>query len=287
MEENDSECPRSGEGRTAASWPWLELLLTAAAVTLAMALLVGVGLDGWPGRTDDCLVDGQCFCEIDRGGLVRQRSSTLSNLGFVAVGLGIAWSLGRQRSQGLLPRPGNLMTESRFYPGFYALLTALLGPGSMALHASLTWWGSVLDLMAMNVFIAFVFGYAVVRWKGLGVGAFLAIFGVVNAVLLAVKLIHGYGSGAFGVMAVASIAVEVHMRRQGRRVGDGRLLAAAAGAFLGSFGVWLGSQNGGVLCDPDSWLQGHAVWHLGCAVATGFLYLYMRSEREAPAPAGS
>jgi hypothetical protein len=31
------------------------------------------------------------------------------------------------------------MTETRFYPGFYALLAALLGPGSMALHASLTW----------------------------------------------------------------------------------------------------------------------------------------------------
>lgn len=259
--------------------PWAELAITAGLAFLAMGTLFYVGLLGWEGRPDGCLVDGQCFCELDRGGLIRQRANTLSNLGFVAVGLAIAFSLGRHRSRGDLPVLSNPMTETRFYPGFYAVLTALLGPGSMALHASLTCWGSVLDLVSMNVFIGFVFSYAVVRWKKLGVRSFLACFIALNSILLTIKLIHGHGSTAFAVMALVSLAIEVRVRRVGGHSADGRLLAAAAGSFVASFAIWLGSHNDGVLCVPGSWLQGHAIWHLGCAAATGFIYLYMRSEQ--------
>jgi hypothetical protein len=261
--------------------PCTELLLVALAAGLAMAILFLVGSVGWEGREDTCLVGGQCFCERDHGGLVRQPANTASNLGFVIAGLLVAWSLGRERMRGRLPRPGNPMTETRFYPGFYALAVALLGPGSMALHASLLWWGSVLDLVSMNVFIGFVFSYALVRWRGLGVGAFLASFLLLNAVLLAIKLIHGHGSAAFGVTAVVSLAIELRIRREGRVTGDGRYLAAAAITFVVAFVVWLGSDNDGWLCDPDSWLQGHAFWHLGCAGSTAFLYLYMRSQHDA------
>jgi hypothetical protein len=260
--------------------PYAELVVTAVSAGLAITLLLAAGSGGWEGTEDGCLVGGQCFCELDRGGWVRQPANTLSNLGFVAAGLAIAWSLARERGRGALPRPGNPMTETRFYPGFYAVLTALLGPGSMALHASLTAWGSVIDLMSMNAFIGFVFSYAWVRWRGLGVGAFLASFLLLNAVLLAIKLIHGHGSAAFGVMALASLAIELRIRRNGRAEGDARLLAAAAVTFVVSFAVWLASHNDGLLCDPESWLQGHAFWHLGCAGSAALLYLYMRSERD-------
>jgi len=49
--------------------------------------------------------------------------------------------------------------------------------------------------------------------------------------------------------------------------------------FGACFGIWLLSHNGGVLCDPDSWLQGHGLWHLGGAATALLLYFYMRSER--------
>jgi hypothetical protein len=272
--------------------PGLSFAITAGLVIAAVIALVWAGLGGWEGTPDGCLVDGQCFCERDRGGLLRQPANTLSNLGFVAAGLAIAWisdvqwrrrdasSLSRPR-----PRARNRMTGTRFYPGFYAAMTALLGPGSMALHASLTRWGSVLDLVSMNVFIGFVFSYALVRWQGLGTRAFLLSFGLLNAVLLAIKLIHGRGSAAFGVLALASLAVELQIRRSRPVRADGRFLAAAALTFIASFGVWLGSHNDGPLCLPDSWLQGHAVWHLGCAASTLLLFFYMRSEREEAGPA--
>ncbi len=261
------------------SHPWRELGIATALTALAVAVLLGVGLGGWSGREDGCLVNGQCFCERDRGGLVRQPANTASNLGFVAAGLAIAAGIGLERRRGALPRPGNPMTETRFYPGFYAALVALLGPGSMALHASLTWWGSVLDLMSMNAFVSFIFLYAWKRWRGLTATRFLVAYAALNLLLLSVKLGYGRGSEAFGLMALATLAIELRLRRCGRLRANVRWLAAGFAVFVAGFGVWLLSQNDGLLCVPDSWLQGHGLWHLTGAGAALCLYLHARSER--------
>ena len=41
--------------------------------------------------------------------------------------------------------------------------------------------------------------------------------------------------------------------------------------LLVAFGVWIPSQTGGLWCIPESWLQGHALWHVLCAVAAYLL----------------
>lgn len=261
-----------------------ELAVALALTALATGALFAAGAGGWSGRPDGCLVGGQCFCERDRGGLVRQPANTLSNLGFVAAGLGIGAHLAHARRRGRHPRPGSPMTRTRFHPGLYASVTALLGPGSMALHASLMRWGSVLDLAAMNLFVGLLFAYALTRLLGMGRGGFLAVFVAGNLALLAVKLIHGTGSAAFGATAAAALAVELRLRRRGDRRADGRWLAAAAALFAVAFVIWLGAQNDGWLCDPDAWLQGHGVWHLLGAATAVALYAYFRSEREGVAP---
>ncbi len=48
-----------------------------------------------------------------------------------------------------------------------------------------------------------------------------------------------------------------------------------------AFAVWTLSRSGAPLCDPHSWVQGHAVWHLLCAVAAYCLYRYWTTEPEA------
>ena len=42
--------------------------------------------------------------------------------------------------------------------------------------------------------------------------------------------------------------------------------------------IWIPSQDGGWLCDPDTLLQGHALWHLLGAVAMWSFYKYFRTE---------
>jgi hypothetical protein len=137
----------------------------------------------------------------------------------------------------------------------------------------------VLDIVSMNFFIGFVLAYAMQRLYGLERSGFIAVWLAINAVLLALKLIVGRGSEAFGVVAVAAFLLELRIRQTRNLQADGRWLAAGGGLFLLAFAVWLPSRNGGSLCNPDSLLQGHALWHLLCAGATLSLYCYARSEQ--------
>ncbi len=50
-------------------------------------------------------------------------------------------------------------------------------------------------------------------------------------------------------------------------------LGAALGAFLVAFAVWTLDLRG-IMCAPDSLLQGHALWHLLNGAATLNVYLY-------------
>lgn len=257
---------------------YAELWIALALTIVSLVALLGAGWGGWRGALDQCVVGDQCFCERAQAGLIAERANTLSNLGFIAAGLGIAWQLGRERRRGIEPAAKNPMTTTRFYPGFYAAIVALLGPGSMALHASVRAWGGVLDIVSMNLYIGFLFSYAAMRWLRAGRGAFVAIWVAVNLILLINKLTLGGGSAAFGIMAGLALLLELRLRQEGRLHADGRWLVAGGGIFALAFAIWLPSRTGGPLCFPDSLLQGHAAWHLLCAAATVTLFEYSRSE---------
>ncbi len=66
---------------------------------------------------------------------------------------------------------------------------------------------------------------------------------------------------------VAVAAVRVWRLLQVRRVP-----IVAGSVFGGGLVVWASSRTGGPWCDPESLLQGHAVWHVAAAVAVGLLY---------------
>ena len=53
--------------------------------------------------------------------------------------------------------------------------------------------------------------------------------------------------------------------------------AGFASYFLATI-IWQPSRTDGVLCDPDSLLQGHALWHILGAVSMWCFYKYFRTE---------
>ncbi len=258
----------------------MALALTVGATLLSLLGLAAFGLAGWPGAANHCIAAGTCFCEAFREGLVRQPANTWSNLGFVAVGLSIAAHVDRRPA--LAPRRTNPMTTTRFYPTSYALVIALLGPGSMALHASMTRWGGQVDVLSMYLFASFVLAYGVLRWRRLSRAGFLGVFATLTLLLGASKLWNPVSSDLiFGLLLASIGAVEmaVSRARPELRIERGWLLGALV-VFLAAFAVWLPSRTtNGLLCMPDSLLQGHALWHLKCALATAAIFLYYRSER--------
>lgn len=254
--------------------------MTTAVVAAASLGLLALAVQlGWLGADVD---RGANFCETGDG-TVRQPVNTLSNLGFVVAGLLVAWRAGR---------PGGLGegTMAR-YPGLataYACLVVLLGPASMAMHATETSAGGVLDQSSMFLVAAFAVAYAAMRRWQRGPG-FLAV--VFTTVLVVCELVALYdepipvvtyaGNVAFAVFLVAALVLERQVARAGVLELDTRWAWAAAGSLGVAFVIWNTAKTGSSLCDPTSLYQGHGVWHLLGGVSAWCLFRLYVSERQA------
>ena len=221
-------------------------------------------------------------------GPLEQPVNTLSNLGFVVAGLAIAVRAGR---------PGGLgrSTMSRM-PGLataYACLVVLLGPGSMAMHATESALGGNLDVLSMYLVAAFAASYAAMRrWRRGPV--FLAIAYV--AALAACELVGTYGGHvpvvdfagnlAFGALLLVALVLERQHARHNAVVMDLRWLVAAVAALAVAFAVWNTAKTGRFGCFPHSLYQGHGVWHVLCAVSAYCLFRLYVSEQPLSSPPG-
>jgi hypothetical protein len=257
---------------------------TAGVATVAVAVLVLAVAQEWLGAD---VGRGANFCEAARDGWIRQPANTLSNAGFVLAGLLVAHRVERHT-------PADAVM-SRSVGTFYACLVALLGPASAAMHATQTEWGGHLDMLSMYLVAGFAAAWAWVRWTGRGPAAFaVAYVACVAACELAglwtdpVPVVHYAGNLAFGVLLLVAVVLETRLWRRGKTRLVFRHGVVALAAMLLAFTVWLLSNAG--WCDPGSLLQGHAVWHLLCAVAAYWLFRMYASERLAehvaePSPA--
>jgi hypothetical protein len=174
------------------------------------------------------------------------------------------------------------MAGTGLVPGLYALLVMLLGPGSMALHASMTGEGGSWDVLSMCVWIAFPIAYAVARAARLAQGGLLAVYALLAGSLAWVERNSSFSSDViFGLLIAAFGLGELAVARRRRDlVQDRRWIALATGLFALAFAIWIPSRRtDGPLCDPGSPLQGHAAWHLLCAGSTWAIYRYHLSER--------
>jgi hypothetical protein len=238
-----------------------------------LALAIG---QGWLGPD---VGRGDMFCEAARDGFLVQPANSLSNVGFVVAGLMVAWRAGRRDQLGdVLPRLPGLPTA-------YAVVTVLLGPASAAMHATQSALGGHLDLLSMYLIASFAAAYAAMRLLHRRPIFFFQVFLLLVAACELdgtypheVPLVHMAGNLAFGVLLVAAVVMETLLwrRADGTRT-DWRFGAASVGCMVVAFAIWNLAQ--GPWCDPDSLLQGHAVWHLLDAAAAYLLFRLYASER--------
>ena len=247
--------------------PFLAALSTAVVSCSLLAIAV---MYGWLGPD---VGEGSNFCEALRTELINQPANTWSNIGFVIAGLMIGWQ-GRKNPQ---------LMEGLV--GFFACVVVLLGPASAAMHATGTVIGQNLDLTSMFLISSFAVSYALKRWYGFGRGIFLAIFLVWLALgefvlFLGIEipvLLHG-GNLIFAIGLILALTLEVGLWRRTRSAAVARAGIQALSALIAAFAIWLLDQ--GPLCDPDSLIQGHALWHILCAVASYCQFLVYRAHSE-------
>lgn len=243
---------------------WLPLVASVAVGIAGVVLVTVATARGWLGPDVD---RGAQFCETDHWCFFAQPSNTLSNIGFIAAAAILAWQARRPERR---LRPLGLTIT-------FVVTAALLGPASMAMHASESALGGHLDVMSMQLIAAFSLAYGIGRLGGLStprvVLAFLVVFGVGTRVTWRgdrIEILHHTGNLVFALLVIAALVMEVVLWR---RVRPPRPLWGVASVLTlaAAFGIWLVSQTGGPWCDPESWLQGHALWHLLCALAVYFL----------------
>jgi Ceramidase len=242
------------------------LTVVTAAATLALLSLFGPEWSHYLPAT--CLAT-HCFCELPRSGaLVLQPVNSWSSFGFVLVGY---WIL-------LAPRSGDIRFGG--WPAAWFGFTAIvIGVGSFLLHATLTLWGQFYDVLGMYLLSGFLIAYAVQRWRNLPNWAAVALYLAVCAVLIAsLWIVPETRRWLFAIALVVAIALELIFARPHRP--DIRIALFSYGLIANAvaFGIWI-LDNTRTVCAPNSWLQGHAIWHLLGAVAVYFNYLYYRSER--------
>lgn len=245
------------------------LALGTAAVSLVLMYLAA--RHGWLGADAG---RGDRFCEAARDGWLKQPANALSNLGFVAAGIAIGWRAGVP--EGRLARPG--------LAAALGVVVVLLGPGSMAMHATQSTLGGHLDLTSMFLVASFAAAYSLMRWRRRGSAYFWGVFVVallgcelVERIPGGIPVVMHAGNLVFGVLFAVSLTLEVRLRRRDGGAGDVRWIRGAVGAIAVAFLVWNLAKDGRPLCDPHSLVQGHAVWHLLGAVSVYCLYRYWTS----------
>ena len=234
-----------------------------------VCVMSSLPLSAWASfRPATCLPD-DCFCEAIHAGLVRQPANTWSSLAFVAVAVWVAF---RQRTR-VSGRPSPL-------PGAEGVLLAvsmlLVGLGSAFYHASLTFVGQVVDVSGMYFIATFILLHRLApRWRLSASLSVLAFVGV-NASLMAAQIaVPSLRRVAFGVLLASALVVEWRASRAGRP-----WLVLGAGLMVAAFAIWVLDLRR-IACAPESFLQGHALWHLLGAAAA--MALFRSYEVESPA----
>jgi ceramidase len=253
------------------------LVVAGVTAVLSLALVLAAARWGWLGPD---VGRGDGFCEAARASWIRQPANTWSNLAFVIAGLAVAWYAGDRLRLGLTmgAHPG-LATA-------YAVLVVLLGPGSMAMHATQSDLGGHLDLLSMFLVSGFALAYALMRFLRRGPALMSAVFFIAVLVGMAVHLRGGsvavlghLGNAAFAVQLWVAVGLEVALIRRRTPRQDIWFGVASLATLTVAFAIWTTGKRDHAWCRPDTLFQQHGAWHVLCAVAAYLLFRHYAAER--------
>ena len=210
-----------------------------------------------------CLSD-HCFCEEPSDSGLVQIVNSFTSLAFVIVGV---WGLL------VASRLKSARLEKRLI-GVFAAVAVFIGLSSFFYHGTLTFLGQFLDIFSM-----YVFGTLLILGALLRRGYVKPVIGIV--LFIAVNIALGYVQYVypdsrrilFALILIPGIILEfVPIGKPGY---DRKYLYLGIMSLIVAYGIWSLDQNG-ILCWPDSVLQGHGLWHILTAVAVGMVMLHYR-----------
>jgi hypothetical protein len=267
------------------------------------------------------------WCERVSGGLFREPLNTLSNLGFMIVGIYMFWVICNDKQNSTNPFIGITPISV-----LYASVVIYLGPGSMLMHGTNTEWGGWADNLSMimfiilpwlyniysmsswtskqllSIYISIVIIYSIWRWfTDWGLGINFNLFGVSIGLWAISETLYRFWSPSFRFLSgfvgfivlllFGTLPNEVFnnfseywwvilfwlpgllasKKPVNRRTYKWYFLGMIA--YFSAFAIWLTGVPDHELCEPDSIIQAHSIWHLLSALATYFFFLHFRDEK--------
>lgn len=254
-------------------------------LVLVMLYLIYRDTDVWRILSDTPLQTKHAFNEAVYGSIYRQRANTLSNLGYVLVGLYVIayawWDYVRptKATDPYAVRHPALM-------GLFGVTCIELGIGSGLMHAAMSSWGHKLDVLGMIATLAALSALHWARWiPSIRIGSrhwptwpvfgFLAVTVSISLVFNLDKL--GSGNIAYAVLIGLVGATMALEGLAGKTSQQYRWQVLSVLSLALAFYIW-NLDRAGKFSSPDSWFQGHAVWHLLTAITLGNVAVFYRSE---------
>lgn len=188
--------------------------------------------------------------------------------------------------------PYNLITANPFYSLFLGGISFYTFSCSTLFHASLIEMASDLDFSAVYSISLYPLMYFIHRIWMLSIGVsthvrhvksmiFMILFFTIIYLLLTFAIpMHFIHEIVFGfILSTLILGFYLERRDPGK---TNRFYLNATGFFIGVAVLFFKLDTAKLLCNPDSFIQPHSIWHLCNGIAVFYLYLYLRSENYKP-----
>ena len=130
------------------------------------------------------------WCERVSDGWFREPVNTLSNFGFVVIGLIIFWIISNEKTS-----KDNLFFGVTGITLIYATAAVYLGPGSMLMHATNTEWGGWADNLSMVMYIVIPWLYNISLMAKWSIKKFAITYFVIIISYAVLRWLYGWGLG--------------------------------------------------------------------------------------------
>jgi len=130
------------------------------------------------------------WCERVSDGWFREPVNTLSNFGFVIIGLIIFWIITNESTS-----ENNLFFGVTGITLIYATAAVYLGPGSMLMHATNTEWGGWADNLSMVMYIVIPWLYNISLMAKWSIKKFVITYFAIIVIYAVFRWLYGWGLG--------------------------------------------------------------------------------------------
>jgi hypothetical protein len=264
------------------SWSIL-LLFTALLASMTLPVNANNFWDGW--RESHGLRNPSYTEQIFISQIIRTRANTWSNLSYILVGL-YAIALSCHDHRQTVTSTSGYVVRTPVMSLTFGVTCCILGLASGLFHASLTRIGQQLDVAAMYTPLLTLCAVNLGRWTpatfNLGRCSFpswiplLILVTVCSVILLAFKWSMSSVVVLSSLIASLGLSIVADQFRTSSQLSLGWVLLSFALLIAAIACRELDVARR--FSSPQSWLQGHAFWHVLTSLSLASTYLYYRSE---------